>query len=51
MRELSCKSAYEHEDVIDIDGIITEFSLSEGYTVRPLFVTSFMASLFYPFLP
>ena len=24
--ELSCNSAYDHKDVIDIDGIITEFA-------------------------
>ena len=24
--ELSCNSAYEHKDAIDIDGIITEFA-------------------------
>ena len=37
---------HKHKDVIDIDGIITEFALS-----RPLLVTSLMASLFYHFLP
>ena len=30
MRELSCKSAYEHEDVVDIDGIIKEFACLKG---------------------
>ena len=37
---------HKHKDVIDIDGIITEFASS-----RALLVTSLMASLFYPFLP
>ena len=37
---------HKHKDVIDIDGIITEFAPS-----RTLLVTSLMASLFYHFLP
>ena len=32
MRELSCKSAYEHEDVVDIDGIIKEFACLKGHS-------------------
>ena len=43
--EFSCNSAFEHKDVIDFDGIIKGFCLSEGYTSRPLLVTSL------PFLP
>ena len=28
--KLSCNSAYEHKDVIDIDGIITDFGCLKG---------------------
>ena len=28
--ELSYNSAYEHKDIIDIDGIITEFACPKG---------------------
>ena len=28
--EFSCNSAYEHKDVIDIDGIITDFACLKG---------------------
>ena len=45
-------SEYEHKDVTDIDGIITEFACLKGTQYsRPLRVTSLMESLFYPFLP
>ena len=46
MSSIASLHVHKHKDVIDIDGIITEFAPS-----RPLLVTSLMASLFYHFLP
>ena len=50
LSSLAILHIHKHKDVIDIDGIMTEFALSGGYTYRPFLVTSLMASLFYPFL-
>ena len=50
LSSLAILHIHKHKDVIDIDSIITVCP-SEGYTSRPLLVTSLMASLFYPFLP
>ena len=49
LSSLAILHIHTYKDVIDIDGIMTEFALSGGYTYRPFLVTSFMASLFYPF--
>ena len=37
---------HNHKDVIDIDGIMTEFALSGGYTSRPFLVTSLIRHCF-----
>ena len=47
LSSLAILYTHKHKDVIDIDGIITEFVHLKGYTSRPLLVTS----LFYPCLP
>ena len=51
LSSLAILHIHNHKDVININGIMTEFALSGGYTYRPFFVTSLMASLLYPFLP
>ena len=49
LSSLAILHIHNHRDVIDIDGIMTEFALSGGYTYPPFLVTALMASLFYPF--
>ena len=50
LSSLAILHIHKLKDLIDIDGInYNRVCPSEGYTSRPLLVTSLMASLFYPF--